>query len=293
MAQSMAQMQQLLNSMTPEQRAQLQALAESLLEDMDLRWQVDQLGAEPAAGVPATAVGAVSRASAATTRCSSAQMPGLLDTLGDLDDAREPAAHGHPARRARRGRPRPAPASCSATTPPGRSTGSRELAKMLEEAGLIEQREGRLELTPQGRSGRIGQQGARRPLPQAAEGPRRPPRGRAHRRRATSARTSTSPTSSATRSTSTSQETVKNAICAAGRGHAGAAHRPTTSRSSAPSMLTRSATVLMLDVSLSMPMRDNFLPGQEGRDGAARAHHHAVPARLLRARVASGASRAR
>ena len=43
MAQSMAQMQQLLNSMTPEQRAQLQALAESLMEDMDLRWQVDQL----------------------------------------------------------------------------------------------------------------------------------------------------------------------------------------------------------------------------------------------------------
>src|SRR5258705_3079521 len=43
MAQSMAQMQQLLNSMTPEQRAQLMALADSLMEDMDLRWQVEQL----------------------------------------------------------------------------------------------------------------------------------------------------------------------------------------------------------------------------------------------------------
>src|SRR5213079_2881311 len=42
-AQSMAQMQQLLNSMTPEQRAQLQGLAQSLLEDLDLRWQVDEL----------------------------------------------------------------------------------------------------------------------------------------------------------------------------------------------------------------------------------------------------------
>src|SRR4030081_252389 len=39
----MAQMQQLLNSMTPEQRAQLQGLAQSLLEDLDLRWQVDEL----------------------------------------------------------------------------------------------------------------------------------------------------------------------------------------------------------------------------------------------------------
>ena len=43
MAQSMAQMQQLMNSMTPEQRAQLQASPSRLLEDMDLRWQVDQL----------------------------------------------------------------------------------------------------------------------------------------------------------------------------------------------------------------------------------------------------------
>jgi uncharacterized protein with von Willebrand factor type A (vWA) domain len=50
MARSMAQMQQMLNSMTPEQRAQLQQLADSLLEDMDL-WQVDSR-AQPAAGVP-------------------------------------------------------------------------------------------------------------------------------------------------------------------------------------------------------------------------------------------------
>src|SRR5262249_16389832 len=44
MAQRMAAMQSMLNSMTPEQRAQLRGLAEQLLGDMDLRWQVDQLG---------------------------------------------------------------------------------------------------------------------------------------------------------------------------------------------------------------------------------------------------------
>src|SRR5258706_6025108 len=44
MAQRMAAMQSMLNSMTPEQRAQLRGLAEQLLEDMDLRWQMDQLG---------------------------------------------------------------------------------------------------------------------------------------------------------------------------------------------------------------------------------------------------------
>src|ERR1700722_1723150 len=45
MARRIGAMQQLLNSMSPEQRAQLQQLAESLMEDMDLRWQVDRLGA--------------------------------------------------------------------------------------------------------------------------------------------------------------------------------------------------------------------------------------------------------
>ena len=43
-ARRMAAMQAMLNSMSPEQRSQLQQLAEQLLDDMDLRWQLDQLG---------------------------------------------------------------------------------------------------------------------------------------------------------------------------------------------------------------------------------------------------------
>src|SRR5437899_2474498 len=44
MAARMAAMQAMLNSMTPEQRAQLQQLSDQLLEDMDLQWQMQQLG---------------------------------------------------------------------------------------------------------------------------------------------------------------------------------------------------------------------------------------------------------
>ena len=44
MAERMAAAQAMLNSMTPEQRAQLQGLMEQLMEDMDLRWQMEQLG---------------------------------------------------------------------------------------------------------------------------------------------------------------------------------------------------------------------------------------------------------
>ena len=43
LAARMAAAQAMWNSMSPEQRAQLQGLAESLLEDLDLRWQVDRL----------------------------------------------------------------------------------------------------------------------------------------------------------------------------------------------------------------------------------------------------------
>src|SRR5688500_5394566 len=45
LAQRMAAMQAMLNSLTPEQRAQLQELSDQLLGDMDLRWQMEQLGA--------------------------------------------------------------------------------------------------------------------------------------------------------------------------------------------------------------------------------------------------------
>jgi len=54
LAARMAAAQAMWNSMSPEQRSQLQGLAESLLEDMDLRWQVDRL----AAGLSGGRVGA-------------------------------------------------------------------------------------------------------------------------------------------------------------------------------------------------------------------------------------------
>src|SRR5439155_1454629 len=84
MAQSMAQMQQLLNSMTPEQRAQLQALSESLLEDMDLRWQVDQLSRNLQNAFP-NMPWQRSQNFSGNDPMSFGEMPGLLDTLGDLD----------------------------------------------------------------------------------------------------------------------------------------------------------------------------------------------------------------
>src|SRR5215211_7278455 len=139
MAQSMAQMQQLLNSMTPEQRAQLQGLAQSLLEDLDLRWQVDQLARNLQQAFPQLPWER-QMGFRGDDPLSMAQMPGLLDQLGDMDDLEH---------------------LLQSATQPGelaevdidqardllgddaaRSLERlRELARMLEEAGLIEQRE--------------------------------------------------------------------------------------------------------------------------------------------------------
>ncbi len=60
-ARRMAAMQAMLNSMTPEQRAQLQQLSDQLLGDMDLRWQMDQLGSNLRAADAVDGVGLVLR----------------------------------------------------------------------------------------------------------------------------------------------------------------------------------------------------------------------------------------
>ena len=43
MAERMAAMQAMMNSLTPEQRQQLQELSAQLMDDMDLQWQTQQL----------------------------------------------------------------------------------------------------------------------------------------------------------------------------------------------------------------------------------------------------------
>ncbi|NBO80206.1 MAG: hypothetical protein EBV42_02980, partial [Actinobacteria bacterium] len=52
MARRMAAARALYNSMSPEQRAQMQALSDQLLEDVDFRWQIDQLGERLQAAFP-------------------------------------------------------------------------------------------------------------------------------------------------------------------------------------------------------------------------------------------------
>src|SRR5262245_44869411 len=258
MAQSMAQMQQLLNSMTPEQRAQLQALAESLLEDMDLRWQVDQLGRNLQQAFPQLPWER-QMGFRGDDPLSMAQMPGLLDTLGDMDDLehllRQATQPGELAEvdldRARQLLGDDAARSLERLA---------ELAKMLEDAGLIEQREGRLELTPRGI----------RAIGQKALGDlfRKMMKDRSGRHEIHDSGTGHDPAYEhkpyewGDPFRLNVEETVKNAIWRQGSGTP-VRLQPVDFEVERTENTTSSATVLLLDVSLSMPMRDNFLPAKK------------------------------
>jgi uncharacterized protein with von Willebrand factor type A (vWA) domain len=258
MARSMAQMQQMLNSMTPEQRAQLQQLADSLLEDFDLRWQVEQLGNNLRQAFPQMGWGQ-RMPFRGDEPLPLDQMGGLLDQLGDID------ALEHMLRNA---------------TQPGQLAEvdldqARELlgddaarsleelarlAKMLEEAGLIEQREGRMELTPKGIR-RIGQRALGdlfRRLLQDRQGRHEIEHSGAGNERAHDHK----PYEFGDPFHLDVNQTIRNAIWRQGAGTP-VQLVPDDFEIERTEQLTRSSTVLMLDVSLSMEMRGRFLAAKK------------------------------
>jgi uncharacterized protein with von Willebrand factor type A (vWA) domain len=258
MAQSMAQMQQLLNSMTPEQRAQLMQLAESLLEDMDLRWQVDQLSRNLQQAFP-NLPWERSMPFRGDDPLSMGQVPSLLDTLGDMDDLehllRQATQPGELAEvdidRARELLGDDAARSLERLA---------ELARMLEDAGLIEQREGRLELTPRGIRA-IGNKALGdlfRKLMKDRSGKHEQEReGVGH-----DPAYDHKPYEWGDPFRLDVHQTIRNAIWRQGAGTP-VRLTPDDFEIERTEQVTRSATVLLLDVSLSMPMRDNFLSAKK------------------------------
>src|SRR5580704_3104859 len=148
MARQMAAMQQLLNSMSPDQRAQLQQLAESLLEDMDLRWQVDRLGANLRQAFP-QAGWERSYDFSGQDPLGFAEAAGVMNQLGDMDQLEQMmSTASNPGALAEVDIER-----ASELLGPDAARSLEQLAKLakqLADAGLIDQREGRLELTPRG-----------------------------------------------------------------------------------------------------------------------------------------------
>jgi len=257
-AQRMAAMQAMLNSMTPEQRAQLQQLSDQLLEDMDLRWQMEQLGQNLRGMFPQMNWNQSYDFDGQDPMGMGQAMQTMQD-LGDLDqlenllrNATNPGALAE----ADMDRVRELLGDDSARSLERLA----QLTKMLQEAGLIEQKEGRLELTPKGLR-KIGSNALRDLFDKLAKdkvGQHQVDRlGQGHERTY-----ETKQYEFGDPFNLDLQRTVRNAIRRNGAGTP--VHlSPDDFEIERTEHTTRSSTVLMLDLSLSMPMRDNFLPAKK------------------------------
>jgi uncharacterized protein with von Willebrand factor type A (vWA) domain len=258
MAQRMAAMQSMLNSMTPEQRAQLQGLAEQLLGDMDLRWQVDQLGQHLRSLFPQ--MGWDRRYNfEGQDPLNFGEAMDLMQQLGDMDQlenllrgATSPGALAE----ADIDRVRDLLGDDAANSLDRLA----ELARMLEQAGLIENKEGRYELTPKGIR-RIGSNALNdlfRRLTKDKMGQHQLDRlGVGHERAY-----ETKPYEFGDPFNLEIHRTIRNALQRTGGGTP-VRLSPDDFEIDRTENITKSSTVLMLDLSLSMPMRDNFLAAKK------------------------------
>ncbi len=258
MAQRMAAMQQMLNSMTPAQRAQLQQLSDQLLEDMDLQWQVDQLGQNLRAMFPDLGWNQSQNFSGADPLDFSSAME-MMGEIGDLDQlermltgATNPASLAEvDTERIRELLGRDAANSIDRIA---------ELTRMLEKAGYVQRKDGQLEMTARAIR-RIGQQALGdifRKLSQDRPGRHQIERlGIGHERAY-----ETKPYEFGDPFNLDIGRTVRNAIRRRGGGTP-VELSPDDFEVERTELTVRSSTVLMLDLSLSMPMRDNFLPAKK------------------------------
>jgi uncharacterized protein with von Willebrand factor type A (vWA) domain len=258
MARRMAAMQAMMNSMTAQQRAQLQQLSDQLLEDMDLRWQMSQLSQNLQAMYPQMGWEQGYQFEGSDPMGMGQAMQTMQD-LGDLDQlenllrsATSPGALAE----ADMDRVRDLMGDDAARSLQRLA----ELTKMLEEAGLIEQKEGRLELTPKGLR-KIGANALRDLFDKLAKdkvGQHQMDRlGQGHERTYETKQYEYGDPFNLDLHT-----TIRNALRRNGTGTP-VKLSPDDFEIERTEHLTRSSTVLMLDLSLSMPMRDNFLPAKK------------------------------
>ena len=258
MAQQMAAMQAFLNSLSPEQRAQLQALSDQLLDDMDLRWQMDQLGRRLREARPEAGWGN-SWQTSGSGPMGMGEAAELMDRLGNIDQlenllrtAAQPGALAEA----------DIEVAADLLGPDGARSLERlaELSRMLQDAGLIETREGRLELTPRGLRA-VGQRALSDLFARLSKD--RLGRHQAEREGPGHERTFDSkPYEFGDPFHLDIERTIRNALGRTGGGTP-VALDPEDFAVERTEVLTRTSTVLLLDLSLSMPMRDNFLAAKK------------------------------
>ncbi len=257
MARRMAAMQAMLNSMTPAQRDQLRQLSEQLLEDLDLNWQVQQLGGHLRDLFP-EAPWDESYDFQGDEQVGMEQLQGLGQMLGQLDQLEQDlrsAVDPGALQEVDLDRVRDLLGNESAEQLRRLS----DAAQRLADAGFVERREGRLELTARGLR-RLGQSALGelfRKLDRDRMGSHELERsGFGHERSFQS-----KPYEWGDPFQLDLTRTIRNAVL---RGETVPLRlQPDDFEIEQTEQVVRSSTVLMLDLSLSMPMRGNFLPAKK------------------------------
>ena len=253
MARRMAALSRLLASMSPEQRAELQALSEQVMQDMDLAFEVSRLGANLSEMFPEMPWGEPALAAGEDPMPFSAAVD-AMERLHDFEDLDRSMRGGY------------AGASIDDVDEDAvrRTLGEdavrdvrrlKEIERALEQAGLVTRREGRLDVTPRGAQARRARAGA------GVRGA--PPRPRGHARGARPGGMA-EPTGATRpwRFGDTGQIAVQRSVF-----NAVVREWSRTGRSAPPGRLRagrgrathRAATALLLDLSFSMPLRGHFI----------------------------------
>ena len=258
MAARMAAAQAMFNSMSPEQRAQLQELSNQLLGDVDLQFQMSQLSSNLQGLFPDMNWGD-SYQTQGVDPLGFGQAIDLMSDLGDLDQIEQLLRNtSNPGALAELDFDRAAELLGEDTANSMEQLA--EFAKMLEEAGLINTKEGAMELTPRGlrqvgqnvladlysklSADRIGRHNVS-------------VSGIGHERNF-----ETKQYEFGDPFTLNIERTVRNAIRRTGGGTP-VQLTPDDFEIERTERTTRTSTVLMLDLSLSMPMKNNFVPAKK------------------------------
>ena len=255
MARRMAALSRLMASLSAEQRAELQALAEQAMQDLDLAFEVDRLGANLASMFPDMPWDDPALAAGEDPQPLSATVDAMerLHEYEDLDrairgdyagasleDIDEEALHRALGEDAVRDVQR-----------------LKQVERALEEAGLITRRQGRLEVTPRG-ARKLGERALVRMFEQLRrdrEGTHeaRDPGGMAEPTGATR------PWRFGDSGQIAVQRTVFNAVLRGGGSTGTVDVRPDDFELVEAEQRTEAATVLLLDLSFSMPLRGHFV----------------------------------
>ncbi|MGZ4151475.1 MAG: vWA domain-containing protein [Actinomycetota bacterium] len=254
MARRMAAMSSLLASMSPEQRAELQALAEQVMGDMDLAFEVDRLGANLASMFPQMPWGDPMMGEGEGTQPLSATVDAMerLHDFEDLDRAMQGDYAGASLEDVDEESLRRALGEDAVTD----LRRLKEIERALERAGLVQRREGRLEVTPRG-ARKMGERALVRVferLKRDREGTHeaRDPGGQAEPTGATR------PWQFGDTGQIAVQRTVFNAVVRGGAGERVSLH-PDDFELVEAEQRTETATALLLDLSFSMPLRGHFV----------------------------------